>query len=169
MAGNNNSLAILFGSQTGNAEELAENTKKIADKAGLEAQVFDMDGFKANDLAKHKRIFVITSTWGEGEMPDNAEDLWGAVCDTLRLAALTIPFAPSVIPRMTNSVRQALTGTTSSTNSAQPAPLISNFATLISNPSGSPGSTKPFRPWRRSKSWLRPQKKLPQRNRLLKR
>ena len=82
MAGNNNSLAILFGSQTGNAEELAENTKKIADKAGLEAQVFDMDGFNVNDLAKHKRILVITSTWGEGEMPDNAEDLWGAVCDT---------------------------------------------------------------------------------------
>tara|TARA_B100000900_G_scaffold359461_1_gene330966 strand:- start:10104 stop:11894 length:1791 start_codon:yes stop_codon:yes gene_type:complete len=83
MADNNNkSLAILFGSQTGNAEELAENTKKIADKAGLESQVFDMDGFGAANLSKHKRILIITSTWGEGDMPDNAEDLWGAVCDT---------------------------------------------------------------------------------------
>jgi len=81
MADNNdNSLAILFGSQTGNAEELAENTKKLADKAGLVSQVFDMDGFNAANLGAHKRILIITSTWGEGEMPDNAEDLWQSVC-----------------------------------------------------------------------------------------
>ena len=77
---NDNSLAIFFGSQTGNAEELAENTKKLADKAGLESQVFDMDGFQAANLVNHKRIFIITSTWGEGEMPDNAADLWESVC-----------------------------------------------------------------------------------------
>ena len=83
MADNNdNSLAILFGSQTGNAEELAENTKKLADKAGLESQVFDMDGFNAANLSSHKRILIITSTWGEGEMPDNAEDLWQSVCSS---------------------------------------------------------------------------------------
>jgi len=82
MASNNdNSLAILFRSQTGNAEELAENTKKIADKAGLDSQIFDMDGFGAENLVAHKRILIITSTWGEGEMPDNAEELWGSVCD----------------------------------------------------------------------------------------
>ncbi|DAC57362.1 MAG TPA: hypothetical protein HA354_05555 [Candidatus Poseidoniaceae archaeon] len=81
MANNNdNSLAILFGSQTGNAEELAENTKKLADKAGLVSQIFDMDGFNAANLSAHKRILIITSTWGEGEMPDNAEDLWQSVC-----------------------------------------------------------------------------------------
>ena len=79
---NDNSLAILFGSQTGNAEELAENTKKLADKAGLESQVFDMDGFNAANLSSHKRILIITSTWGEGEMPDNAEDLWQSVCSS---------------------------------------------------------------------------------------
>ena len=77
---NDNTLAILFGSQTGNAEELAENTKKLADKAGLESQVFDMDGFSASNLSNYKRIFIITSTWGEGEMPDNAIDLWESVC-----------------------------------------------------------------------------------------
>ena len=83
MAGNNdNSLAILFGSQTGNAEELADSTKKLADKAGLDAKVYDMDGFGAANFASHKRILIITSTWGEGEMPDNAEDLWTAVCET---------------------------------------------------------------------------------------
>ena len=81
-ANNDNSLAILFGSQTGNAEELADSTKKLADKAGLDAKVYDMDGFGAANFANHKRILIITSTWGEGEMPDNAEDLWTSVCES---------------------------------------------------------------------------------------
>ena len=75
-----NSIAIFFGSQTGNAEDLAMSTKKIADQSGLNAEVIDMDGFDAQNLANHKRILIITSTWGEGEMPDNAIDLWEKVC-----------------------------------------------------------------------------------------
>ena len=75
-------LAIFFGSQTGNAEDLAEKTRKLASKLGLEATVFDMDGFNPADFSSHKRILIITSTWGEGEMPDNAEDLWTATCES---------------------------------------------------------------------------------------
>ena len=57
-SGNDNSIAIFFGSQTGNAEDLANQTKKIADKNGLDATVFDMDGFSASNLSNHKRIFI---------------------------------------------------------------------------------------------------------------
>ena len=74
------SLAIFFGTQTGNAEDLALQTKKIADKTGLESTVIDMDNYPANDLQNHKRILIITSTWGEGEMPDNAAEMWDDVC-----------------------------------------------------------------------------------------
>ena len=74
------SLAIFFGTQTGNAEDLAMQTKKIADKSGLETTVIDMDNFPANELKNHKRILIITSTWGEGEMPDNAAEMWDDVC-----------------------------------------------------------------------------------------
>ena len=35
-----------------------------------------MDDYPAMDLQNHKRILIITSTWGEGEMPDNAELFW---------------------------------------------------------------------------------------------
>ena len=69
-------LAIFFGSQTGNAEELAGNTAKLAKKAGLVPKVIDMDGFNPADFTSFKRVLIITSTWGEGDMPDNAEDLW---------------------------------------------------------------------------------------------
>ena len=78
----NRNLAIFFGSQTGNAEELAEKTAKLAKNFDLIPKVFDMQGFKPADFASHKRILIITSTWGEGEMPDNADELWGATCDS---------------------------------------------------------------------------------------
>jgi succinate dehydrogenase/fumarate reductase-like Fe-S protein len=38
-----------------------------------------MDGFDASKLNSHPRTLIITSTWGEGEMPDNAETLWNTV------------------------------------------------------------------------------------------
>ena len=71
-------LLILFGSQTGNAEGLATKTAKLASNYGLNATVADMDGFDIESLSSHKRVLIITSTWGEGEMPDNAEDMWQA-------------------------------------------------------------------------------------------
>jgi succinate dehydrogenase/fumarate reductase-like Fe-S protein/flavodoxin/ferredoxin len=73
------SLNILFGSQTGNAAGLAEKTAKMAANYGLNANVVDMDGFDLASLASMKRVMVITSTWGEGEMPDNADALWNAI------------------------------------------------------------------------------------------
>ena len=73
------SLAILFGSQTGNAAGLAEKTAKLAANYGLVPTVYDMDGLDVSTLANHKRTLIITSTWGEGEMPDNAESLWQTV------------------------------------------------------------------------------------------
>tara|TARA_B100001093_G_scaffold101433_2_gene93628 strand:+ start:77917 stop:79722 length:1806 start_codon:yes stop_codon:yes gene_type:complete len=77
----NRNIAIFFGSQTGNAEELAQDTSKLAAKHNLEATVHDMEGFNAADFSKHQRILIITSTWGDGEMPDNSEDVWTAVCE----------------------------------------------------------------------------------------
>jgi len=77
--GGDRSLTILFGSQTGNAAGLAEKTAKIASNYGLNANVVDMDGYDKANFASTKRLLIITSTWGEGEMPDNAEDLWQSV------------------------------------------------------------------------------------------
>ena len=89
MMGGDRSLTILFGSQTGNAAGLAEKTAKMATNYGLEASVVDMDGFDKANLANIKRLLVITSTWGEGEMPDNAEALWQSVqSDAPALAAM---------------------------------------------------------------------------------
>ncbi len=70
------SLEILFGSQSGNSEDLAAKMAKEAKAYGLEGTVHDMDGFDFNSLSGKKRVIIVCSTWGEGEQPDNAEDLW---------------------------------------------------------------------------------------------
>ena len=69
-------LDILFGSQSGNSEGLAAKISKQAKAFGLEGTVHDMDGLDFNSLSAKKRVLIVCSTWGEGEMPDNAEDLW---------------------------------------------------------------------------------------------
>ena len=70
------SLILLFGSQSGNSEGLAAKISKDAKSYGLEGEVHDMDGFDFNSLSDKKRVLIVCSTWGEGEMPDNAEELW---------------------------------------------------------------------------------------------
>ena len=66
-------MLILFGSQTGNAEGLAKKVKAAADKVGgFTPRLLDMAKFDAADLPKENNLLVITSTWGEGDPPDNA-------------------------------------------------------------------------------------------------
>jgi len=70
------SLEVLFGSQSGNAEGLASKIAKVAKSYGLQGSVHDMDGFDFNSLSSKRRVIIVCSTWGEGEQPDNAEELW---------------------------------------------------------------------------------------------
>jgi len=52
----NRSLLVLFGSQSGNAEDLASKVGKAASKYGLEATVKGMDEIKITDLAGQKGL-----------------------------------------------------------------------------------------------------------------
>ena len=83
-------MSILFGSQSGNSEELAAKFAKRATDYGLDTTVHDMDGFDLSTLPGMKRVLIICSTWGEGEMPDNAEELW------LQASADSAPKIPEV-------------------------------------------------------------------------
>lgn len=63
---------ILYGSQTGNAQRIADKLKTALEFQGIAVTLSAMSDFKINNLKKQKNIFVITSTHGEGEPPDNA-------------------------------------------------------------------------------------------------
>jgi len=69
-------LTILYGSQTGTSETLAKQTAKLAAAKQFVATVVDMAAATAEMLVNAKHIFIITSTYGEGEPPDNAKDFW---------------------------------------------------------------------------------------------
>ncbi|GED14168.1 assimilatory sulfite reductase (NADPH) flavoprotein subunit [Aneurinibacillus migulanus] len=65
-------VIILYGSQTGNAQRLAENAGKALEGNGFQVIVSSMSDFKANHLKKAQNLLIIVSTHGEGEPPDNA-------------------------------------------------------------------------------------------------
>ena len=68
-------LLILVGSQTGNAEEVAEWLSQAAATRGISATIADMADTSKARLKQADYITVITSTHGEGEPPDNAIEL----------------------------------------------------------------------------------------------
>ncbi len=72
-------LTILWGSQTGTAEGLAKQAAKEAGKRGFAPTVMDMAAATAEQIAAAGNVLVITSTYGEGEPPDNAKALHDAL------------------------------------------------------------------------------------------
>ncbi|MEA3209017.1 MAG: sulfite reductase flavoprotein alpha-component [Chthoniobacter sp.] len=69
-------LVVLYGSQTGTSEGLARKASREAAKRGFEAKLVPMDKYESVDLSKEERALVITSTYGDGDPPDNALSFW---------------------------------------------------------------------------------------------
>ncbi|PSA97317.1 assimilatory sulfite reductase (NADPH) flavoprotein subunit [Bacillus halotolerans] len=67
-----NEVTVLYGSQTGNAQGLAENAGKQLEERGFQVTVSSMSDFKPNQLKKINNLLIVVSTHGEGEPPDNA-------------------------------------------------------------------------------------------------
>lgn len=70
-------ITVLFGTESGNAQELASRTGRALEKAGLKARVVDMLDFDAKKLPEQELVLIITSTYGNGDPPSNAEALLG--------------------------------------------------------------------------------------------
>jgi len=67
---------VLFGSQSGNAESIAKRLVKEAKKQGYDATIAALEKASPAALAQEKCALIITSTWGEGDPPDNAVQFW---------------------------------------------------------------------------------------------
>lgn len=70
------SLTILYGSQTGNAKGVASLIKTQAEARGLPVTLTSMADYKPKQLKKETHLLVIVSTYGEGEPPESAVDLF---------------------------------------------------------------------------------------------
>ena len=65
-------LTILYGSQTGNGQALAEELSENLTAEDFQVTLSSMSDFKTNSLKKLENLFLIVSTHGEGDPPDNA-------------------------------------------------------------------------------------------------
>ncbi|MGV9824588.1 sulfite reductase subunit alpha [Gordonia sp. NPDC003429] len=72
-------LLILYGTQTGNAEFVADAAKVLAAEHGLDPRVCDMAEMDVASFAAERRVLIAVSTYGEGDMPDDAEEFWRAI------------------------------------------------------------------------------------------
>lgn len=67
-------LTVLFGSESGNAEGLADQTVKAAAKLGFKAKAVSMGDITPAKLKGVENLLVLVSTWGEGDPPENSVD-----------------------------------------------------------------------------------------------
>ncbi|MGA4645046.1 sulfite reductase subunit alpha [Limisphaera sp. 4302-co] len=72
-------LTILFGSQTGNAENLAKKIAKEAGQRGFAPTVRELGACDLARLPAQRNLLIVTSTYGDGEPPDNARAFWDKI------------------------------------------------------------------------------------------
>ena len=77
--------AIFFASSTGNSEEIAS---KIASNLN-NIEIYDLSQTKVAKINDYDKIILGGSTWGDGELNDDWEDVWGDFCK-LDLSSKTI-------------------------------------------------------------------------------
>ena len=69
-------LTILFGSETGNSQELAEKLAGKAANKNIAATVINMYDYDVSKIKDEENLAIIVSTHGEGDPPDMAEDFY---------------------------------------------------------------------------------------------
>ncbi|MDW4312541.1 assimilatory sulfite reductase (NADPH) flavoprotein subunit [Staphylococcus saprophyticus] len=69
---NDRHITVVYGSETGNAQSLAEIFADRLVEHNYTVKLTAMDEIKQNEFKKVEDLFVITATHGEGDPPDNA-------------------------------------------------------------------------------------------------
>src|SRR5437868_5225675 len=67
-------IKILFGSQSGNAQNLAHIIGDELENRGFSNQVIDMGEEDPENIKDFSHVIIVTSTYGDGEPPDNASE-----------------------------------------------------------------------------------------------
>lgn len=90
-------IVVLWASQTGNAEELAAAAAERLGSAGHRASLVGMDQADVGTLPGDADLLFITSTFGDGDAPDNGSGFWDTLAgeqaprlDGVRFAVLAL-------------------------------------------------------------------------------
>jgi MioC protein len=72
-------ITILVGTMTGTAEIVAEEVQLALEGAGHAATIAPMDGLDAGAFDRGGAFLIISSTYGNGDVPDNAQAFFAAI------------------------------------------------------------------------------------------
>jgi MioC protein len=76
-------LRILVGTMTGTAEAVAKDIQDVLTKAGHQVEILLMDGRDSSifetDAATCDAYLICSSTYGSGDVPDNAQSLFSSL------------------------------------------------------------------------------------------
>lgn len=83
------SLIVGYGTDMGNAEDAAMTFAESVAAIGIDVEAIELNQVELADLSTATHFVVVTSTFGEGEFPDNATLFWEAIsAETDRLEHL---------------------------------------------------------------------------------
>ena len=75
-------ITILVGTMTGNAEYAAEEVQKVlCDECGRDVEFLLMDKLRPDVFERGGVFMICTSTYGQGDVPENAQDLYRGLCE----------------------------------------------------------------------------------------
>jgi sulfite reductase (NADPH) flavoprotein alpha-component len=84
------SLLVAYGSDMGNAEDAAMTFAEAVAAIGVDVKAIELNQIEVGALQSMTHFVVVTSTFGDGEFPDNANLFWEAIStETNRLEHLS--------------------------------------------------------------------------------
>ena len=69
-------LDILYATQTGNAETVAKKLQLLAKNQGFNVNLVEMNYHNINTFRILRNVAIVTSTYGNGEVPEMGIDFW---------------------------------------------------------------------------------------------
>jgi MioC protein len=69
-------LTILVGTMTGTAQLVAQEVELTLDDGDTRVQTKPMDGLDAGEFSQGGLFLICSSTYGQGDVPDNAKNLY---------------------------------------------------------------------------------------------
>ncbi|XP_012708989.2 NADPH-dependent diflavin oxidoreductase 1 [Fundulus heteroclitus] len=69
-------LLVLYGSQTGTAQDTAHRIGRQAQRRRVKVRVLPLDGYNVAHLISESLVLFVCSTTGQGDPPDNMKSFW---------------------------------------------------------------------------------------------
>ncbi|KAF2624803.1 sulfite reductase flavo protein alpha-component [Macroventuria anomochaeta] len=70
---------VLYGSETGNAQDVAEEMGRLAERLRFDTEVAALNVVSLKQLLQHDVVLISISTTGQGDLPPNSQAFWKAL------------------------------------------------------------------------------------------